>query len=128
MCRTNSDQIHVIFLYLFYCNVPFCAFLEAWNWVVAGHHLKASQHRSSVWPNPNVTLFSGIKFFFNFHISSTVRTFDLFPKLRARPEYQLYSGTTHINVIMCDSHQHYIDIETTQSFLDNPSGPQTNTI
>ena len=57
------------------------------------------------------------------YVSSTVRAFDLIPKLRALPEYQLYSGTRYINIIQSDSHQHYLDIETTQSFLDNPSKP-----
>ena len=28
----------------------------------------------------------------------------------------------------CDSHRHYIDIDTTQSILNNPSGPQSNAI
>ena len=61
-------------------------------------------------------------------MSSTVRAFDLIPKLRARPEYQLYSGTKHINVILSDSYQHYLDIKITQSFLDNPSWPQSSAI
>ena len=79
------------FLYLCDCSVPYCAFLEAWNWVVAGQHLNASHPRSSVWPNPNVTIFSGNYFWktSNCHITSTIRVFDLIPKLRARSEYQL---------------------------------------
>ena len=118
------------FLYLCDCSVLLCAFLKTWNWVVAGQHLNASHPRSSVWPNPNATIFLGnySRKSLNCHISSTVRAFDLIPKLRAQPEYQLYSGTKYINVIMCDSHQHYLDIQTTQSFLDNPSGPQSNAI
>ena len=118
------------FLYLCDCSVTYFAFLEAWNWVVAGQHLNASHPRSSFWPNPNITIFSGIYFWktLNSHISSTVRAFDLIPKLRARPEYQLYSNTKHKNVILCDSHQHYLDIVTTQSLLDKPSGPQSNAI
>ena len=64
----------------------------------------------------------------NSHNSSTVRAFDLIPKLRARPEYQLSYGTKYINVIQCDSHRHYLDIDTTQSILNNPSGPQSNAI
>ena len=117
------------FLYLCDCSVPYCAFLETGNWVLAGQYLNASQPRSSVWPIPNFTLFSYRFFFtFNWHISSTVWVFDLIPKLRARPEYQLCSGTKYINMILCDSHQHYLDIESTQSFLDNPSGPQSNAI
>ena len=31
----------------------------------------------------------------NGHYSQTVRDFDLIPKLRARPEYQLSSGTIY---------------------------------
>ena len=34
----------------------------------------------------------------------------------------------YINGIPCDLHHHYLDIETTQSFLDNSSGPQSNAI
>ena len=64
----------------------------------------------------------------NFKLSLNVIAFNLFPKLRGRLEYQLYSGTKYVNVILCDSHQHYIDIETIQSFLDNPGGPQWNAI
>ena len=115
------------FLYLCDCSVPYCAFLKAWDWVVAGQHLNASHPRSSFWPNPNDTLFSGI-FFFNRHIFSIVKAFDLLIKLRDKPEYQLSSGTKYINVIPCDSHWHYLDIDTTQSFLDNPNGPQLNAI
>ena len=62
------------------------------------------------------------------HVTSTVRVFDLIPKLRAKPEYQLSSGSKYINVIQCDSHRHYLDMDTTQSILNNPSGPQSNAI
>ena len=113
------------FLHLGDCSVPYCASLEARTWVVAGH-LNASNLRSSIWPNPNVSMFSGIYFWtiLNCHITS----FDLIPKLRARPEYQLSSGTKYINVIQCDWYRHYLDIDTTQSILNNPSGPQSNAI
>ena len=47
------------FLHLCDSSVPYCASLEAWNWVGAGQHIHASHPRSSVWPIPNVTLFSG---------------------------------------------------------------------
>ena len=79
------------FLYLCDCSVPYCASLEAWNWVVAAQHLNASHPRSTVWPNPNVTISLGNYFWktLNSHISSTIRAFDLFPKLKARPEYKL---------------------------------------
>ena len=85
------------FLNLCDWSVPYCASLEAWNWVVARQHLDASHPRSSVWPNQNVTIFSGNYFWktLNCHNSSTVRAFDLIPKLRARPEYQLSSGTKY---------------------------------
>jgi hypothetical protein len=85
------------FLHLCECSLPYCATLKALKWFVAGQHCNASHPRSPVWPNQNVTLFSGIFFFvyLNGHYSSTVRDFDLIPKLRARPEYQLSSGTIY---------------------------------
>ena len=118
------------FLHLCDCSVPYCASLEAWNWVVAGQHLNASHPRESVWPNLNVSIFSGNDFWttLNSHIISTVRPFDLIPKLRARPQYQLSSGTKYINVTQCDSHRHYLDMDITQSNLNNRSGPQPNAI
>ena len=51
-----------------YYSMPFCASLEAWNWVVDGQHLNPSDPRSSIWPNPNVSIFSGI-FLNNFKLS-----------------------------------------------------------
>ena len=54
------------FLHLCDCSLPYCATLEAWNWFEAGQHLDASHPRSSVWPNQNVTLFSGNYFLKNF--------------------------------------------------------------
>ena len=118
------------FLHLFDCSVPYSACLEAWNWVVAGQHLNASHPMSSFWPNQNISLLSGIFLWktLNCHISSTIGAFDLIPKLRARPEYQLSSGNKYINVIQCDLHRHYLDIDTTQSILNNPSGPQSSAI
>ena len=76
-------------------SVSYCASLEAWNWVLAGQHLNASHPRPSVWPNKNVKKMSGNNFWttLNCHITSTIRAFDLIPKLRAKPEYQLSSGT-----------------------------------
>ena len=77
--------------------MTYCASLEAWNLNVAGQHLNASNPRSSVWPNSNITIFSG--FFFgqtlNCHYSLTVKAFDLIPKLRARPEYHLSFGSKY---------------------------------
>ena len=52
---------------------------------------------------------------FNVEYLSTVRAFDLIPKLKSRPEYHLSSGTKYINLVQCDSHRHYLDIDTTQS-------------
>ena len=85
------------FLHLCDCSLPYCATLEAWNWFVAGQHLDASHPRSSVWPNQKVSSFSANNFLkiLNGHIASTIRAFDLIPKLRARPEYQLSSGITY---------------------------------
>ena len=116
------------FLHFCDCSVSYCASLEVWNWVVARQHLNVSHPRSSIWPNPNLSILSSNYFWttLNCHITSTVRAFDLIPKLRARPEYQLSSGTKYINVIQCDSHRHFLDIDTTQSILINPSGPQSN--
>ena len=87
-------------LHLFDWSVPYCA---------------------SIWPSPNVFIFSGNYFgkTLNCHSPSTVRAVDLIPKLRARPQYKLSSGTKYINLIPCDPHRHYIEIDTTQS-----SGPQ----
>ena len=64
MCRKNSDPIHVIFspslwLKCAFKALPYRASLGTWNWLVAGKHLYASHPRSSVWPNPRVSLFSG---------------------------------------------------------------------
>ena len=55
----------------------------------------ASHPRSSVWPNPNISIFFRIFYWqtLNCHYSSTVKAFDLIPKMRARPEYQLSSGS-----------------------------------
>ena len=117
------------FLNLCDCSVPYCASLDAWNWVVAGQHINARHPGSSSWPNPSVSIFSGNIFEpLNCHIASAVRAFDLIPKLKARPGYQLSSGTKYINVIQCDSHKHYLEIDATQSILNYPGGPQTNTI
>ena len=89
---------------------------------------KCEHPRSSVWPNANVRMFLGSDFWktLNCHIYSTFKTVDLIPKLRARIEYQLYSGTKYKNKILCDLH--YLDTETIQSFLDMLSGPQSNAI
>ena len=118
------------FLHLCDCSVPYCDFLEAWNCVVAWQHLNASHSRLSLWPNPNLSIFSGNYFWktLNCHIFPTVRAFDLILKLRARSEYQLSSISKYINVMPCDSHWQYLNIDTTQSFKDNHSMPQSNAI
>ena len=81
------------FLNLCDCSVPYCASLEAWNWVVAGHHINASHPMSSVWPNPKFSILSGNYFVktLNCHISSTVRAFDLIPNW--------WHGVTRIDVM-----------------------------
>ena len=68
MCKKIVTQSMSYFLNLCDCSVPYCASLEAWNWVVAGQHLNASHPRSSVWPNPNISIFSGF-FLTNFKLS-----------------------------------------------------------
>ena len=100
------------FLKLCDCSVPYCTYLEAWNWVVAGQHLNASHPRLSIWPHPNISIISGNYLWTTWtcHISSTVRAFDLIPKLRAKPEYQLSSGTKYITLIQCDLHWQYLDM------------------
>ena len=55
----------------------------------------------------------------NCHFSSTVRAFDLIPKLRTRPEYQLSSGYKYTA-----SRRYFIQIETYHSFLHNHSCPK----
>ena len=83
------------FLIVYDKSVPYCTSLEDCNWIVAGQHLNASHPRSSVWPDTNISIFLGtfILQTLNCHYSSIVRAFDLIPKLRAKPEYQLSSGS-----------------------------------
>jgi hypothetical protein len=115
------------FLHLCDCSLPYCVTLEAWNWFVARQHLNASHPRSPIWPTENVTIFSGNYFWktLNGHYSSTVRDFDLIPKLRARPEYQLSSGTIYIPR---DLRPHFFHKETVPSSLHTHSLPQSNAI
>ena len=56
----------------------------------------------------------------NCHYSSTVRAVDLIPKLRARPEYRLWSGSKYTAWLAW----HFIQIETYCSSLHNHSWPQ----
>ena len=60
----------------------------------------------------------------NCHISSTVRAFDLIPKLRARPKYQLSSGTKYTNVIQCDSRRCICQVETIWGHPDRSRSSQ----
>ena len=83
------------FLNLCDCSLPYCATLEAWNWFVAGQHLNKSHLRSPVWPNQNVTFFRQLFFEKLQMVITPQRDFDLNPKLRDRPEYQLSSGTIY---------------------------------
>ena len=91
MCRKNSDPIHVIFS----TYLPLqCALLCLPGSLELGCSWTEPQCKSPWVINlakPNVSLFSGNYFFttFNCNISSSVRAFDLIPKLRARPKYQL---------------------------------------
>ena len=127
MWRKNSDPIHVIFFFITLWLQ--CTLLCLPGSLEFGCSWTALQCES-----PQVINVAKSKCFYifrqffwktlNFHISLTVRAFDLIPKLRARPEYHLSSGTKYIIVIPCDSHRHYIDIDTTQSILNNSSGPQ----
>ena len=100
------------------------------SYVVARQHLNASHSRSSIWLNPNVFIFSGNYFSTTLigHIPSTVKAFGLIPKLTARHKYQISFGSNYINVIQCDLHCHYLDIDTTKKIRNNPSGSRSNTI
>ena len=87
------------FLHLCEYSVPYSAFLETWNWVVAGQHLNASHPIHQFDQIQMLPYFQAItfRFFFKCHIFSTVKAFDLILKLRAKPEYQLYSDTKYKN-------------------------------
>ena len=91
---TNSMSY---FLHLCDFSLPYCANLEAWNWFVAGHHLNASHPKSLVWQIKMSLYFQAIIFgkTVNGHYYSTIRDFDLIPKVRARLEYQLSSSTIY---------------------------------
>ena len=100
---TFSKKFHfnglfdVLFLNICDWSVPLRASLEACYWIVAGQPLNVSHPKASVWQNPNITMFSG-NFFLktsNCHHSFNIRAFDLIQKLRARPQYQLSSGTKY---------------------------------
>ena len=121
MCRKNSYMIHVLFS-------P-----SLWQWALLC--LPGSLELDCSWAapqceSPQVIIFAGNYFWTTLkcHYSSTIRAFDLIPKLRARPEYQQSSGTNYINLIQCDLHRHYLDVDTTQSILNNSSGQQSNAI
>ena len=110
------------FLHLCDFRLPYCATLEAWNWFAAGQHLNVSHPRSPVWPNQNVTLFSGNYLWktLNCHYSSTVRDFDLIPKL-----------SISYHLVLCiprDSRQRFLQIETVCSSRHNHRLPQSNAI
>ena len=119
MCKKISDRIHVIFSLSLWLQ---CALLRLPGSLDLDCSWTAPQCES-----PQVISLAKSKYYYIFkqiflknfkcHISSIVRVFDLILKLRARPKYQLYSGTKYINVILSyslyASHQHYLDIETT---------------
>ena len=94
-CRKNSGPIHVIFSPSLWLQ---CALLCLPGSLELGCQWTAPQCES-----PQVINLAKSKCFYifwqlfkkktsNCHVSSTVRAFDLIPKLRARPEYQLPSG------------------------------------
>ena len=104
LTHTQSTEIFKInpHIYRFHCKLKILQFnssqfppwVKSPIWVKMLQCFNASHPRSSVWPNPNITIFSG-NFFLktvNCHHSWTVRAFDLIPKVRARPEYQLSSA------------------------------------
>ena len=70
------------FFHLCDCSLPYCATLEAWNWFVAGQHLNASHPRLPVWPNQNVTLFSGNYFLKNFKLSQLLNRYRFWPNFK----------------------------------------------
>ena len=91
ICWKTIDKIRLIFSPSLILQ---CAFLCLPGSLELGCSWTSAQSKSpcsSIWPNPNVLYFQAI--IFNCHITSTVRDFHLIPKLRARHEYQLSSGT-----------------------------------
>ena len=116
------------FRHLWDCSVPSCASLEALNWFFCWAAFQCKSPQVISLAKSKCFYISGNYFWktLNCLISSTVQAFDLIPKLRASSEYQLSFGTKYMNVIECDSHGQYLDIDTTQSILNNPSGPQSN--
>ena len=118
------------FVHLWDCSVPYCASLEALNWVFSWAAFQCeSPQMISLAKSKCLSIFRQLFFkTLSRLISATVQAFDLIPKLRARPEYQLLFGTKYLNVIQCDSHRQNLDIITTQSSLNNPIWPQTNGI
>ena len=126
MCRKNIDQIHVIFSLSVWLQCALLYLSGSLELVCSWTAPKCESPQVISLAYPNVSTCSGNYFWktLDCHIASTVRAFDLIPNLRARPEYQLSSGNKYINVILCDSHQHCLDIDTTQSFLDNHSVSQ----
>ena len=89
-------------------------------WVTPGHQLAKFKYcyilRHFLWKTLNC------------HIFSTVRAADPFPKLRARTEYQLLYCTKYTSVTTSDLPRQYLYRNTTHSFLDNPSMPQSTAI
>ena len=93
MCRKNSDPLHVIFSQSLWLQ---CALLCLPGSLELGCSWTAHQCKSPHVINlakSKISIFSGnyLVKTLNCHISSTVRAFDLIPKLRARPKYQLSS-------------------------------------
>ena len=121
MCRKNSDQIHVIFSQSLWLQ---CALLCLPGNLQLGCSWTAHKCKS-----PQVINLAKSKYFniSGNYFGETLNCHILSTKID-RPEYQLSPGTKYINVIQCDSHKYYLDMHTTQSILNNPSGPQSNAI
>ena len=121
MCSKNSDQIQVIFspsLWLQCALLCFTGSLElACNWTTPQVIRLAKSKlnfifREFVWQT------------LNHHDSSTVRAFDLIPKLKLGLSIRYHL----VHNIPCDSHRHFLQIETINSSMQNHSHPRSNAI
>ena len=115
------------FLHLCDCSVPYCASLEAWNWVVAWQHLDASHPRSSVGPNPNIPVFSGNYFLEKLKTVITPQPLEILTKFQ---NWELGLSIFYHLVLNIprDRPQHFRKIETIHSSLHSHSPPQSNAI
>ena len=86
---------------------PYCELLDQswWPQIVSNWQIHRRESPQVInLAKSKISIFSGSYFVktINCHISSTIRAFDQILKLRARPMYQLSSGTKYINVIQCE--------------------------